>query len=66
MGGFMQRDWRELCAAVANETDSDKLNALIPELIRALDEGERRWREPLCWINPIAVNQKGAKEVFYC
>ena len=36
------RDWRELCAAVANETDSKKLELLLQELIRALDEHESR------------------------
>jgi hypothetical protein len=33
-----QRDWSELCTAVANETDSKKLVSLIQELTRALDE----------------------------
>jgi len=65
MAGCKQRDWRELCAAVANETDSNKLNALVPELIRALDEGERSWRQPLCWHDPIAANREAAKEVLY-
>jgi hypothetical protein len=36
-----QRDWRELCVAVANETDSMKLGSLVQELITALDEGEQ-------------------------
>jgi hypothetical protein len=44
MAGREQRDWRELCAAVTNETDSAKLDSLVQELIRALDEGERDWR----------------------
>jgi hypothetical protein len=39
-----QRDWRELCVAVANETDSMKLGSLVQELITALDEGEQNWR----------------------
>jgi len=38
------RDWRELCIAVTSERDSAKLASLIPELIAALDEGERSWR----------------------
>ena len=33
-----QRDWSELCTAVANETDSKKLVSLIQELTRALEE----------------------------
>ena len=40
----LQKDWRELCAAVTNETDSMKLTSLVEELIEALDQGERRWR----------------------
>jgi hypothetical protein len=39
-----QKDWRELCAAVANETDSKKLGSLVQELIKALDETEQNWR----------------------
>lgn len=39
-----QRDWRELCDAAMNETDSKKLDSLVQELIRALDEGEQNWR----------------------
>ncbi len=39
-----QKDWRELCAAVANETDSNKLSLLVQELIKALDENEQNWR----------------------
>jgi hypothetical protein len=36
-----RKDWRELCAAVSNERDSNKLVFLIDELIRALDDQER-------------------------
>jgi hypothetical protein len=38
-----QKDWRKLCAAVANEMDSTKLYSLIQQLIKALDEGEHNW-----------------------
>jgi len=31
-------DWRELCAAVASESDPKRLGSLVEELIRALDE----------------------------
>jgi hypothetical protein len=31
-------DWRELCAAAAKEDDSKKLEFLLKELIRVLDE----------------------------
>jgi hypothetical protein len=34
----ISRDWRDLCAAVANETDSKKLELLLKELIRALED----------------------------
>ena len=33
-----KRNWRELCLAVANETDGTKLLDLTEELITALDE----------------------------
>ena len=36
-----RRDWRELCAAVSKERDSDRLGCLVQELIAALDEHER-------------------------
>ena len=42
-----QKDWRELCAAVANETDSNKLGPLVQELIKALDERDHNWRSPI-------------------
>ena len=38
MSESAKRDWRELCAAVASEKDSKKLELLLEELIRALDE----------------------------
>jgi hypothetical protein len=37
MSESKQKDWRELCAAVASENDSEKLDSLVKELIRALD-----------------------------
>jgi hypothetical protein len=40
-----QKDWRELCTAVANETDSNKLGFLVQELIKALDEIQQNWRD---------------------
>jgi len=36
----MQKDWRELCVAVTNETDSTRLTSLVRELSEALDRGE--------------------------
>ena len=42
-----QKDWRELCTAVANETDPIKLGSLVQELVKALDEREQNWRSPI-------------------
>jgi len=36
-----RKDWRELCAAVSRERDSDRLGCLVQELIAALDECDR-------------------------
>ena len=41
MGEHKRKDWRELCAAVSKERDSNKLGCLVEELIAALDEPER-------------------------
>ena len=60
MADGMQRDWRELCVAVTNESDSTKLSSLIHELIEALDKGERRWRHPIPPCDPIAANRDAA------
>jgi hypothetical protein len=40
MADGMKRNWRELCLAVTNESDSTKLGSLIEQLIEALEEGE--------------------------
>ena len=58
MARHKQRDWRELCAAVTNETDSTKLDSLVQELIKALDEGEREWRHPSCSAHAMGVNRE--------
>jgi len=57
MADGMQKDWRELCIVVTNETDSTKLTSLVQELIEALDSGERRWRHPNPMPDAIAANQ---------
>ena len=57
MADGMQKDWRELCIAVTNETDSTQLTSLVQELIEALDSGERRWRHPNPMPDAIAANQ---------
>jgi hypothetical protein len=60
MADVMQKDWRELCVAVTNESDSSKLSSLVQELIEALDKGERRWRHSDPAPNAIAANQEAA------
>ena len=47
MADGTRKDWRELCVAVTNESDSSKLSSLVQELIEALDQGERSWRQPI-------------------
>jgi predicted Zn-dependent peptidase len=64
MADGMQRDWRELCVAVTNESDSTRLSSLAQELIEALDRAERRWRHPACSPDAIATNREAAKEVW--
>ena len=56
----MQKDWRELCVAVTNESDSTKLTSLVQELIEALDRGERSWRPSVCAPKAMATNQETA------
>jgi len=33
-----RRDWRELCEAASKENDSEKLIALVSELVEVLDD----------------------------
>ncbi|HEX4425256.1 MAG TPA: hypothetical protein VH079_07640 [Terriglobales bacterium] len=33
-----QDDWRELCAAAANEPDSDKLFSLVNQILKVFDD----------------------------
>jgi hypothetical protein len=35
------RDWRELCAAAAEEPDSQKLFHLVNQILRAFDERDQ-------------------------
>jgi hypothetical protein len=55
-----QKDWRELCIAVSNETDSTRLTSLVEELIEALDRGERSWRQTTPPSDAIAANREAA------
>ena len=36
-----RRDWREICEEVLGEKDTIRLNALLEELLEALEERER-------------------------
>ncbi len=58
MADGMRYDWRELCVAVTNESDSTKLTSLVQELIEALDKGERSWREVIPPSDAIATNRE--------
>jgi hypothetical protein len=48
MSAEKRRDWRELCEAVRNEKDPQRLLELVAELVRALDERDRRQPSPEC------------------
>jgi hypothetical protein len=56
----MQKDWRELCVAVTNESDSTKLSSLVQQLIEALDKGERSWRPTVSPPDAIETNREAA------
>ena len=56
MADGMQKDWRELCTAVTNETDPGKLSSLVQQLIEALDKGERSWRNTDCPAHSMLPN----------
>jgi hypothetical protein len=60
MADGTQKDWRELCVAVTNETDSTKLSSLVQELIEALDKGERSWRHTSCPTHAIETHREAA------
>jgi hypothetical protein len=34
-------DWRELCAAAANEPDSDKLFSLVNQILKVFDDRQQ-------------------------
>jgi hypothetical protein len=60
MADGIQKDWRELCLAVTNESDSTKLTSLVQELIEALDKGEQSWRHAVCPSDVLATNREAA------
>ena len=59
MADGRQKDWRELCLAVTNESDSTKLSSLVQELVEALDRGERSWRHTACPPDAIEMHREG-------
>ena len=60
MAGVMQKDWRELCLAVTNETDSTKLSSLVQELIEALDSRQQTWRHNIYQSDASTTNRQAA------
>ena len=38
----LEKDWQDLCQAVAAEQDPKKLMALVARLVKALDERDRK------------------------
>ena len=54
----MQKDWRELCAAVTSESDHTKLSLLVQELIETLDRGERSWHPTIRPCDAIPTNRE--------
>jgi hypothetical protein len=54
----MQKDWRELCAAVTSESDHTKLSLLVQELIETLDRGERSWYPTILPCDAIPTNRE--------
>ena len=60
MAGVMQKDWRKLCLAVTNETDSTKLSSLVQELIEALDSRQQTWRHNIYQSDTSITNRDAA------
>jgi hypothetical protein len=58
MADGMQKDWRELCVAVTNESEDTKPSLRVQQLIEALDQGERRWRHTLHPPGASVTNQE--------
>lgn len=50
-----QKDWRELCIAVTNESDSAKLSPLVEELIEALERANKVGIQK-CELSPSPVD----------
>jgi len=58
MSESVKKDWRELCAAVASEKDSKKLEPLLEELIRALDD--RQFQSNVAKVKSRTTNRSSA------
>jgi len=58
MSETKKKDWRELCAAVANENDPNKLGLLLEELITALDD--RQSQSHVATHQPTNTNRPSA------
>jgi hypothetical protein len=59
-----KRDWRELCRAIVNEQDSDRLAELAKRLLTALDEHAAGMREGVAHSKParLSGNPPGPQE----
>ena len=60
MSESAEKDWRELCAAVAREKDSKKLELLLEELVRALDD--RQSQSHVAKVQPPTTNRSSANK----
>ena len=54
----MQKDWRELCAAVTSESDHTKLSLLVQELIETLDRANEAGIPPFA---PVTQSRRIGK-----
>jgi hypothetical protein len=49
------KDWRELCAAASEESDSERLLSLVNQILAAFDECDRELLYPR---RPVAIASK--------
>jgi hypothetical protein len=49
------KDWRELCAAASEESDSERLLSLVNQILEALDECDRELMHPR---RPVTAHSK--------
>jgi hypothetical protein len=55
------KEWRELCEQVANETDHHKLMELADKINRVLEQREEKLRRPLSGTLPRAEGNETGK-----